>query len=75
MTSEAIDDIFGVVGDWGLEEKGEVGEDGSHWFLIDFNSTKVLGKEDHIDHEGGCEERIFADVVGGDSVESIHEYL
>lgn len=45
-----------MVSDRGLEEEGEITEDGSEGLLVDLNSGEELGKEHKIKHDGGGEE-------------------
>jgi len=64
-----------VVGDWSLEEEGEVGEDWSHGLIVDGHSCHELTEDDHVDHQWSGEKGILTDVVGGDGVDTIHEDL
>jgi hypothetical protein len=64
-----------MVGNWCLEEKAEVAQDGAKRLTINFNARKQLTQNDHIVHKRNSKERIFADVVWADCVGSTHEDL
>ena len=63
LSGEAVDYVLGVVGDRGLEEERQVGEDGAEGLAIDFNSGEEFSKDEHVDHDGDSKERVLTDVV------------
>ena len=63
LSAETVDDVLVMVGDGGLEEEGEVGEDWAELLAIDLHSREELAQNDHIVHEGCSEKGVFTDVV------------
>jgi len=64
-----------MIGDGGLEEERQVGEDGSECLLINVNSCQELTQHQHIDHDRNGKEGILANVVRRDCVYSAKEDL
>ena len=63
LSRKAVDYVLGVVGDRGLEEERQVGEDGAEGLAIDFNPGEEFSKDEHVDHDGDSKERVLTDVV------------
>lgn len=64
-----------MIGDWRLEEEAQVAEDGAELRTFNLKSGEELAKHNHVVHERHGEERVFADVIAGDSVGAAHENL
>lgn len=62
-----------MIGDRGLKEEAEVGEDWAHVLIIDLHPCEKFAEDDHIDHQWNGKERVLTDVVGGNSINSVHE--
>ena len=73
LSGERVDDVLLVVGDWSLEEEVQVGEDWAHGLSVNFHSSEKLTENNHIDHQRSGKERIFANVVGADGADTVHE--
>ena len=73
LSGERVDDVLLVVGDWSLEEEVQVREDWAHGLVVNLHSGEEFSKNDHIDHEWSGEKGIFANVVGIDGADTVHE--
>lgn len=62
-----------MIRDRRFEEETQVGQDRAHLLLIDLHSGEQFTKHHHINHQRDSQKRVFADVVGGDSVHAVHE--
>ena len=73
LSGERVDDVLLVVGDWSLEEEVQVGENWAHGLVVNLHSGEELTKNNHVDHEWGGKEGIFANIVGVDGANTVHE--
>ncbi len=62
-----------MIGGWSLEEEREVREDRSESLSVNLHSREKFSQHNHINHDWNGEERVLTDVIGGNSVYSIHE--
>jgi len=73
LFGETVDDILLVVSDGSFEEETQIRENWAHGFTVDLHPGEELSEDNHVDHEGGSQERVLTDVVGGDGVDTVHE--
>lgn len=75
LSCKAVDYIFVVISYWCLKEEWKIGQNWAKSFIVYFDSGQSLANDNHIYHYWHCQERVFTNVVGTNSIYTIQEDL